>query len=113
MVRFSMTMALLVAVIGLSACGSSPTGPSASAQGTFGAQVAAVCAQRAPITSVAITIDGVVAGQAVPGGAAVTMRVPMGSHSVSGVANTGLRWAADTRTLTTAAPDFIALFACA
>lgn len=110
---FAVVLGLLL--LALNACsGNSPTGPSSPPAGsTFGAQVSAVCAQFPHgITSVVVTLDGVVIGTAVPGGPSLTRTVTIGSHSISGLANNGVRWN-DTRTLTASQPDFIVTFACA
>ena len=96
----------------LSPCGSkSPTVP-ATVTGTIGARVDSTCSGlKFLVTTVTVTIDGVVAGTAGPGGA-VTKVVPVGNHVISGRSDNGITWGGETQVTTAANPDRVLLFAC-
>lgn len=94
------------------ACGSkAPTQP-ATPTGTIGARIDSACSQpRYGVTTVTVTIDGVVAGTAAPGGA-VTKVAPVGNHVIAGRAQNGIVWGGETQVTTAANPDRVLLFAC-
>lgn len=108
LLRILIVMAL-VAIVG---CGSkSPTQPS-TPTGTVGARIDSDCAgPKFGVTTVTVTVDGVVIGTAGPGGAA-TKVLPVGSHVISGRSQNGIAWGGDTWVTTASAPDRITLFAC-
>lgn len=107
--RLAVALTCCVCLFG---CGSkAPTAP-ATVTGTVGARIDSTCGNFANhVTSVTVTIDGLVAGSAAPGGA-VTKIVPIGTHSVSGRADTGITWSGDVVVTTAANPDGIKFFAC-
>lgn len=106
-------MVLIGLAVGVLSCGGTktPVAP-ATPTGTIGARIDSSCSGiRFNVSTVTVTIDGVEAGSAIPGGA-VTKIVPVGSHTVRGRANTGITWSADDVITTAANPDNIRFFAC-
>lgn len=107
-----MRAVLIVLTVLVSACGSkSPSAPS-TPTGTVGATIDSACSQtRFGVTSVTVTIDGVVAGTAGPGGQ-VTKVLPVGPHVITGRSQNGITWGGDTWVTTAANPDRITFFVC-
>lgn len=104
---------LLLSCLLAAACGSkSPTAPS-TPTGTVGARIDSGCSGlKFLVATVTVSIDGVVAGTAAPGGA-VTKVMPIGTHSVTGKSDNGFVWSGDVVVTTAANPDGIKFFACA
>jgi hypothetical protein len=106
------TLSIALAVITLSACGSSPAAPAPTITGTLGATIDRDCSgPRFGVTSVTVSVDGVAIGTAVPGGQA-TRVLPVGPHVITGRAQNGITWGGDTHVTTAASPDRVQLFAC-
>lgn len=97
----------------LVACGGkSPTAPAPTPTGTVGATIDSACSgPRFGVTTVTVSVDGIVIGTGAPGGA-VTRVLPIGSHIITGRAQNGITWGGDTWVTTAANPDRIQFFVC-